>query len=67
MNIDDLFSEVNQELEQEADSSLNPKNRQLKAISQRLLQLEKDLRVPGASTSTQRIERLLDAIQKEDF
>lgn len=67
MNIDDLFSEVNQELEQEADSSLNPKSRQLKAISQRLLQLEKDLRVPGASTSTQRIERLLDAIQKEDF
>lgn len=67
MNIDDLFSEVNQELEQEADSSLNPKDRQLKAISQRLLQLEKDLRVPGASTSTQRIERLLDAIQKEDF
>lgn len=37
-------------------------------ITKRLLQLERDLSIPGAAvTDANRVDRILDMIEKEDF
>lgn len=64
----DLGAEVDKEIEAEQSEMMSSEDKVLHKIAQKLLLLERDLRVPGSkSSSDERAERLLDAIAKEEF
>jgi len=68
MGIKNLLGELNAELDDERKKGMNPSDRKLHTIAQKLLLLERDLKAPGAARSSdERIERLLEAIAKETF
>lgn len=67
-SIESLLSDVEGELKQEANAKRPPEERMLHSVAQRLLLLERDLRAPGATRSTEeRVDRILEAIAKEKF
>ena len=68
MDIKNLLGELNAEIDEERQKSMSPSDRKLHQVAQNLLLLERDLKAPGASRSTEeRVERLMEAIAKESF
>ncbi len=68
MQIKDLLGELAGELVSEKERAMTPEEKTFHAIAQKLLLLERDLRAPGETPSTdQRIDRILEAIAKENF
>ena len=64
----ELGAVVDKELEDELIETMSAEDKVLHTIAQKLLLLERDLRVPGSKSSAEeRATRLLDAIAKEDF
>jgi hypothetical protein len=61
---------MNKKIENEIDQSVDDIAGQLALlnITKRLLQLERDLSIPGvAVTDANRVDRILDMIEKENF
>ncbi len=61
---------MNKKIENEIDQSVDDIAEQLALlnITKRLLQLERDLSIPGvAVTDANRVDRILDMIEKENF
>jgi len=68
MDLKGLFGDINLELEAEAHETLSIDDKKLHEIAQRLLRLERDLKVPGVSSGVEvRVERLMEEIAKERF
>lgn len=68
MNLKALLKNANDELETERFQAMSEEERKLHSMAQRLLLLERDLKTPGVTRSTEdRVERILDAIAKESF
>ena len=56
------------ELEKEVDSEQKSSDQKLAGMAKKLLQLERDLAVPGSGVSDHaRVQRILDAIEEENF
>ena len=65
MDVRDLFKQLNDELESEQHQKQSSAERSLHETAQRLLRLERDLKVPGACAGQDaRIARLLAEISK---
>lgn len=63
-----LLTDLAAELDEEANQKRSPEERKLHAVAQKLLILERDLKAPGATrTSEDRADRILEAISKEKF
>jgi len=63
-----LLEGLANEMGDEAKNTLSPEEMKLHEVAQRLLRLERDLKVPGvAQTSAVRVDRILDALAKENF
>ena len=61
---------MNKKIENEIDQSVDDIAEQLALlnITKRMLQLERDLSIPGvAVTDANRVDRILDMIEKENF
>ena len=68
MTIKDLLGDIANELAGERAHAMTPEEKQLHAIAQKLLLLERDLRTPGtARPEDVRVERLLEIIEHEAF
>lgn len=68
MKISELLGDLATEIESEKVQSMTAEERTYHAIAQKLLVLERDLRAPGSAKSEdERIERVLEAIEREDF
>jgi hypothetical protein len=68
MDYKNLGQQLIIEIEEEKIKSLSNDEVKLHSITQMLLKLERDLNVPGAKKSdAERVERLLEAIAKENF
>lgn len=68
MQIKDLLGELANELQEEKEQAMSPKEKVFHEVAQKLLLLERDLRAPGTSSSADaRVDRLLEAIAKENF
>lgn len=68
MKISELLCDLVTEIESEKVQSMTTEERTYHAIAQKLLVLERDLRAPGSAKSEdERIERVLEAIEREDF
>ena len=68
MSLKELFEDLNSEIEEEAIASLSIEDQRLHEVAQRLLRVERDLKVPGAASSDgARVDRLLEEISKERF
>lgn len=68
MNLKDLFDDINAELATEAVEALTAEDKKLHEVAQRLLRVERDLKVPGVASGPEaRVERLLEEIAKEKF
>lgn len=68
MSLSGLFQDINAELEAEFEEKLSVNDKKLHEVAQRLLRLERDLKVPGVSSGAEsRVERLLEEIAKEQF
>lgn len=68
MSLSGLFEDINAELEAEFQEKLSVNDKKLHEAAQRLLRLERDLKVPGVSSGAEsRVERLLEEIAKEQF
>jgi hypothetical protein len=64
----ELLKKLNEELESEESQNQSADEKRLHEAAQRLLRLERDLKVPGACPSPDaRIERLLAEITKASF
>ena len=63
-----LLTDLAAELDEEANQKRSPEEKKLHAVAQKLLILERDLKAPGATrTSEDRADRILEAISKEKF
>lgn len=68
MQIKDLLGELANELQEEKEQAMSPQDKVFHEVAQKLLLLERDLRAPGTSSSADaRVDRLLEAIAKENF
>jgi hypothetical protein len=68
MGLKELFGDINDEIEAENHQGLSENDKKLHEVAQRLLRLERDLKVPGVSSGVDtRVERLLEEIAKEKF
>jgi len=68
MGLKELFSDISAEIDAEAHETLKPADKKLHEVAQRLLRLERDLKVPGAASGADsRVDRLLEEIAKETF
>jgi hypothetical protein len=68
MNLKELLGDIHAEIEAEKIESLTADDKRLHEIAQRLLKLERDLRVPGVSVGKDaRVERLLEEIARENI
>lgn len=68
MDIKGLLGDIKDEIEAEDFETLSAKDKKLHEVAQRLLRLERDLKVPGvASGADVRVDRLLEEIAKESF
>lgn len=68
MDIKGLLGDIKAEIEAEEFETLNVEDKKLHEVAQRLLRLERDLKVPGvASGADVRVDRLLEEIAKESF
>jgi hypothetical protein len=62
------LAELNAEAEREKLDAMSAGERKLKAVASKLLQLERDLAIPGAAMSdSTRQQRILDILQDEEF
>lgn len=63
-----LLTDLAAELDEEANRKRSPEENKLHAVAQKLLLLERDLKTPGATRSSdERADRILEAIAKEKF
>jgi len=68
MKITDLLGVIEDELNTEKEKSMTPEERIYHGVAQKLLLLERDLCAPGATRSSdERVDRILEAIAKENF
>lgn len=68
MDIKGLLGDIKAEIEAEELETLSAEDKKLHEVAQRLLRLERDLKVPGvASGADVRVDRLLEEIAKESF
>ena len=68
MDYKNLGQEILKSIEEDKLKSLTKDEMKLHSITQMLLKLERDLNVPGAKKSdAERVDRLLEAISKENF
>ncbi len=68
MNIKNILQELGAEIDGEKENKMSATDRRLHSVAQQLLLLERDLKAPGATRSTdERVERILEAIAKESF
>lgn len=68
MDLKELFGDIGAEIEAEAHETLSAGDKKLHEVAQRLLRLERDLKVPGVSSGVEvRVDRLLEEIAKEKF
>ena len=68
MDLKGLLGDIDAELEAEALETLSTEDKKLHEVAQRLLRLERDLKVPGVSSGVDtRVDRLLEEIAKERF
>lgn len=60
--------EIDDELTREKEAAMSPAEKKLNDVARQLLQLERDLSVPGATSSdATRRERVLRFIENEEF
>jgi len=63
-----LLERLGDEVDGENDAKRTPEEARLHGIAQKLLVLERDLKAPGATRSSdERVDRILEAISKEKF
>ncbi len=68
VDVKELLGDLKAEIEAEEFETLSPEEKRLHEIAQRLLRLERDLKVPGvASGADVRVDRLLEEIAKGRF
>ena len=68
MDIQGLLGDIKAEIEAEEFETLNVEDKKLHEVAQRLLRLERDLKVPGVASGAEvRVDRLLEEIAKESF
>jgi hypothetical protein len=68
MGLNELFSDISAEIDAEDHKGLSLADKKLHEVAQRLLRLERDLKVPGVSSGVDtRVDRLLEEIAKEKF
>ena len=68
MDLKSLLNDLADEITTEKVSSMSQQDRTYHAVAQRLLMLERDLLGPGTPKPTDtRVERLLEALEKEVF
>lgn len=68
MDFKDLLNDVAAEVSAENVESMSQQDRIYHTVAQRLLMLERDLLAPGAPKPQDvRVDRLLEAIEKENF
>ena len=68
MDIKDLLNDIGAEVTAERIESMSQQDRTYHSVAQRLLMLERDLLGPGTPKPQDvRVERLLEAIEKESF
>lgn len=68
MNIKNALQDLGEEIDEEKKGKLSDVDRKLHSVAQQLLLLERDLKAPGATRSTdERVDRILEAIAKESF
>jgi hypothetical protein len=66
--LEDLLSEIEDELEAEETASMSKEDQTLAEIARRMLRLERDMNMPGSATSAaSRVERLAKFIEEEQF
>ena len=66
--LDDLMSELNDEVDEETRAALKPADQRLDEVAREILRLERDLTVPGSpSSESVRIERLMTFIEGREF
>jgi hypothetical protein len=67
-NIAEMIAALGDEMDQEKEAAMTDAERRLSEVARKLLLLERDLTVPGASASeANRIDRLMKVIEEEDF
>lgn len=67
-SLEELFDEIDGELEEEKTSSMPEGEQILAEIARRILRLERDMTMPGSATqASSRIERLAKFIEEESF
>lgn len=68
MDLKNLLKDIADEVTAEKVESMSQQDRVYHSVAQRLLMLERDLLGPGTPKPTDvRVERLLEAIEKENF
>lgn len=68
MDIKGLLGDIKAEIEAEEFETLSVEDKKLHEVAQRLLRLERDLKVPGVASGAEvRVDRLLEEIAKESF
>lgn len=67
-DVKSLLADLAGELNEEAARKRSPEESKLHSVAQKLLLLERDLKTPGATRSSEeRADRILEAIAKEKF
>lgn len=68
MGLLELIGDISAEIDVEDHEGLSLADKKLHEVAQRLLRLERDLKVPGVSSGVDtRVDRLLEEIAKEKF
>lgn len=68
IDLKNWIAEIDDELTREKNAAMSPAEKKLNDMARRLLQLERDLSVPGATSSADtRRERVLRFIEGEEF
>lgn len=68
MPLSDLLGEIAAEIKTEKEQAMTREEKIFHGVAQKLLLLERDLRAPGTTRSSdERIDRLIEAIAKESF
>jgi hypothetical protein len=63
-----LLGELSDEIDTEAKAALTPEDKRMDEIAREILRLERDLTVPGTTSSeAARIERLMNFIEGQEF
>ena len=66
--LEDLFSEVDEELAAEKRAAMAPDAQRLDEISREILRLQRDMTIPGSSSPDGvRLERLMRFIEEREF